>query len=133
MQTKNNFIKTVGIKFGILTVSLILSLFLFYDSTMNSKEEVQQSTNQLLISIKELLDMLNNENVFLIDINKLKEIELYRSIKELEINFYKYFEPNYVLSCGCFSHQLDSFLLKVRINIIDLYLYNIDFNSYIFK
>ncbi len=121
MQTKNNFIKTVGIKFGILTVSLILSLFLFYDSTMNSKEEVQQSTKQFLISNKQLIDMLNNENVFLTDINKLKEIELYRSIKELKINFYKYFETNSVLSCGCFSHQLDSLLLKVSIYLIGLY------------
>jgi hypothetical protein len=127
MQAKNNFIKTVGIKFGILTVSLILSLFLFYDSTMNSKAEVLQSTKKNLISKKELLDMLNNENVFLIDINKLKEIELYRSIEELEIEFYKYFETNSTLSCACFSHQLDSLLLKVWMYLINLYLYNIAF------
>ncbi len=111
----------------ILCVAALLSLLL------SSKAEVQQSTKQLLISIKELLDMLNNENVFLIDINKLKEIELYRSIKELEINFYQFFEPNSILSCGCFSHQLDSLLLEVSIYLIGLYLYNIDFISYIFK
>jgi hypothetical protein len=112
---------------------VLLPLFLFLDSTTYTKAGSQQSTKQLLISIKELLDMLNNENIFLIDINKLKEIELYRSIKELEINFYQFFEPNSILSCGCFSHQLDSLLLEVSIYLIGLYLYNIDFISYIFK
>ena len=127
MNIKHKYKPKILARLIILCVAALLSLLL------SSQAEVQQSTKQLLISKKELLDMLNNENVFLIDINKLKEIELYRSIKELEIDFYKYFETNSVLSCGCFLHQLDSFLLKVRINIIDLYLYNIDFNSYIFK
>jgi hypothetical protein len=109
----------------ILCVAALLSLIL------SSLKEEQLSTKNIFISNKALLDMLNNENVFLIDINKLKEIEQYRSINELEIDFYKYFEPNSILSCGCFSNQLYSLLLKVWMYLINLYLYNIDFNSYI--
>jgi hypothetical protein len=105
----------------ILCVAALLSLIL------SSLKEEQLSTKNIFISNKALLDMLNNENVFLIDINKLKEIEQYRSINELEIDFYKYFEPNSILSCGCFSNQLYSLLLKVWMYLINLYLYNIAF------
>ena len=127
MNIKHKYKPKILARLIILCVAALLSLLL------SSQAEEQQSTKQLLISNKQLLDMLNNVNVFLIDINKLKEIELYRSIKELEIDFYKYFETNSVLSCGCFSHQLDSLLLKVSVYLIGLYLHNIDFNSYIFK
>ena len=127
----NYYLNTkIIIKFLMCSV-VLLPLFLFLDSTTFTKAGSQQSIKQLLISIKELLDMLNNENVFLIDINKLKEIEQYRSINELEIDFYKFFEPNSILSCGCFSNQLDSLLLKVWIYLINLYLYKSNFNSYI--
>ena len=96
-----------------LSIAVLLSLILFYDSAMTTKEKVKQSTKFAMNSNDKLFELLNNENVFLIDIDKLIEIERYREIQELEIYFNKYFQANSVLSCGCFSQNLESILKKV--------------------
>ena len=113
MNSSSLFIKKLIIKFGILCFVLILSQFLFRDTSMNTKKIGVQSTKFSMNSNDKLFELLNNENVFLIDIDKLIEIERYREIQELEIYFNKYFQANSVLSCGCFSQNLESILKKV--------------------
>ena len=113
MNSSRIIINKLGIKHGILFFATLLSIFLFYDSAMTTKEKVKQSTKFSMNSNDKLFELLNIENVFLVDIDKLIEIERYKEIQELEIYFNKYFQANSVLSCGCFSQNLESILKKV--------------------
>ena len=113
MYLNSKFKIKIIFRISVLSIAVLLSLILFYDSAMTTKEKVKQSTKFAMNSNDKLFELLNNENVFLIDIDKLIEIERYREIQELEIYFNKYFQANSVLSCGCFSQNLESILKKV--------------------
>ena len=113
MYLNSKFKIKIIFRISVLSIAVLLSLILFYDSAMTTKEKVKQSTKFAMNSNDKLFELLNNENVFLIDIDKLIEIERYKEIQELEIYFNKYFQANSVLSCGCFSQNLESILKKV--------------------
>jgi hypothetical protein len=61
------------------------------------------------------LKFLNKKNLFLIDLNKLKDISAYENSTNLELNFYKFLNQDSILFFGLFQNDVEK-LSQVYIN-----------------
>ena len=127
MRQPRYILKLISAKFAlacVLTLGIIGPLQTYYKTILNNNSNESQSTLSIIEStqnpIKVLLDLLNQNNIFLTDINKLKEIEIYKNSTNLEVHFDKYFQSPNVPSFGIFFENLKEFLAQVGFSVSEL-------------
>ena len=103
--------KVILILIGIIG---IISIIAQYHVKVKLFAAYSSAHSPLKNSPKQILDFLFQQNIFLIDVDKLKEIEIYQKSENLEIYFQKYFHHNSVLSFGCFYEDAAGLLNKVN-------------------
>ena len=81
-------------------------------------KEKEEEPVQQLQNTQKILEILNKNNIFLIDIDKLEEISIYKKSKNLEINFLKYFQQHQKVSFGCFFEDFKKIGEEVYLKVL---------------
>jgi hypothetical protein len=104
----------LGMKSQKITVFKIL-FFIFMISIINfNLTEKHDEHIDYQIKLKQkILNLFYENNIFLADIDKLLEISIFKTSKNLEISFLKYFKKNEKVSFGCFFKDLKDIKNKV--------------------
>ena len=98
---------------------IIISFTRYLTSKSNYETSSTLSTTKIEDHSEFIIEFLFQNNIFLTDIDKLREVEIFINTESLEIYFQKYFYLKNTPSFGIFSEYLQSFLDQVYLIIIE--------------
>ena len=99
---KNHFIK------------LICIILIIYFATSNKRIK-QKSSYNVDDKAHSLLNLFHEKNIFLIDVEKLKDLALFKNSSNLQIDFQNFFNSSTGFSLGVFFEDLEAFQQEVCI------------------
>jgi hypothetical protein len=108
-------IKDLKQKFIYFNIAILLSIAFIvfnYSFKMDKKQSSAQIFN-LDDDAQDMLKFFHEKNIFLTDIEKLKEIKMFRNSSHLELNFKKFLTIS-IPSFGVFYNDFENILEKVR-------------------
>jgi hypothetical protein len=89
-----------------ITVAIFLYTITFFHSSKKIEVVKVEISGNVCTKCQEILRFFRDRNIFLTDGDKLKEISMFKNATNLEINFFKYFRANQILSFGVFYADL---------------------------
>jgi hypothetical protein len=118
-------LRTHKFKTAIITNVLLLCWIIFYNSQKNIHKTFKSSQNEasklIVVRDNSLLKFLYDNNVFLIDCDKLKEISMFNNASYLDINYEDFLETD--LWFGVFYQDVYN-LLKSQV-LINYFFYDL--------
>ena len=93
-----------------------MSLLIFYSNltTIHELTNRSKAINNTDSDFTSFLKFLNDNNLFLVGYDKLKEIEIYKNTKNLKLDFHLFFRQSKSVSLGIFNRNITNFFKVLK-------------------